>query len=395
MRTDLPTPIFERTLQLLRELTAISSPSGDLPGLRRMTERLSAELSARGLMPEVLEESGEPVLVARGPNTADGHLLLIGHMDTVLPAAEPRIEGDRLVATGAIDMKGGLAAFLGALDLLAERGIKPPDDMLLVVVPDEEVGGPISHGSMKRWGEGARALWVLEPGEPAGNAETMVAGRRGMFDWRMTVKGQAAHSGLHYWEGRSALAAAARWTVEAQALSRRDGGPTINVGRLVAGDTSFVENLATAYTLVGTDRQLNVVPDRAVVEGETRFLRPAEEPELEDRMRSLAREIARETGTEMVLTRNPLIPPVDPDGPHAAVCNRAVDLAASRGWELQVERERGGISFPNFLPDPGRLPVLDGLGPVGGGMHTREEYVELRSLQRRVMLLADLLAESF
>ncbi|HET9225184.1 MAG TPA: M20/M25/M40 family metallo-hydrolase, partial [Thermoanaerobaculia bacterium] len=117
MRTDLPTPIFERTLQLLRELTAISSPSGDLPGLRRMTERLSAELSARGLMPEVLEESGEPVLVARGPNTADGHLLLIGHMDTVLPAAEPRIEGDRLVATGAIDMKGGLAAFLGALDL--------------------------------------------------------------------------------------------------------------------------------------------------------------------------------------------------------------------------------------------------------------------------------------
>jgi acetylornithine deacetylase/succinyl-diaminopimelate desuccinylase-like protein len=46
------------------------------------------------------------------------------------------------------------------------------------------------------------------------------------------------------------------------------------------------------------------------------------------------------------------------------------------------------------LPDPGRLPVLDGLGPVGGGMHTREEYVELRSLQRRIVLLADLLAET-
>lgn len=392
MNADLPAPIFERTVQLLRELTAISSPSGDLVGLRRMTERLSAELSARGLTPEILEESGEPVLAARGPNAANGHLLLIGHMDTVLPAAEPRVEGDRLVATGAIDMKGGLAAFLGALDLLAERGVKPPEDLLLVVVPDEEVGGPISHGSMKRWGEGARALWVLEPGEPAGDAETMVAGRRGMFDWRLTVKGQAAHSGLHYWDGRSALAAAARWTVEAQALSQRDGGPTINVGRLVAGDASFVENLASAYTLVGTDRQLNIVPDRAVVEGETRFLRPAEEPGLEDRMRSLAREISRETGTEMTLTREPLIPPVDPDGPHSALCDRAVALAAARGWTLEVERERGGISFPNFLPDPGRLPVLDGLGPVGGGMHTREEYVELRSLRRRIQLLADLLA---
>ncbi len=393
MTADLPAPIFERTLHLLRELTAISSPSGDLAGLRKMTERLSAELAARGLTPEVREEAGEPVLVARGANTSGGYLLLIGHMDTVLPAAEPRIEGDRLVATGAIDMKGGLAAFLGALDLLAERGVKPPDDLLLVVVPDEEVRGPISHGSMKRWGEGARALWVLEPGEHAGDAETMVAGRRGMFDWRLTVKGQAAHSGLHYWEGRSALTAAARWCVEAESLSARNGGPTVNVGRLVSGDASFVENLAAAHSLVGTDRQLNVVPDRAVVEGEARFLRPKEDSEMEDRLRSLARMIARDTGTEMALTREPLIPPVDPDGPHAAVSRRAVALAAARGWTLEVERERGGISFPNFLPAPHRIPILDGLGPVGGGMHTREEWVDLTSFKRRIVLLADLLAE--
>ena len=31
------------------------------------------------------------------------------------------------------------------------------------------------------------------------------------------------------------------------------------------------------------------------------------------------------------------------------------------------------------------------LGPVGGGMHTREEYVEVESLARRIRLLADLL----
>jgi glutamate carboxypeptidase len=399
MTEALPQSVFERTVQLLHDLTAISSPSGDLPGLRRMTDRLGAELAARGLTAEVRDESDEggvsqPVLVARGADTSRGHLLLIGHMDTVLPAAEPRFEDDRLVATGVIDMKGGLVAFLGALDLLAHRGVKPPDDLLLVVVPDEEVGGPISHSSMQRWGPGARALWVLEPGEPADDAETMVAGRRGMFDWHLTVKGQAAHSGLHYWDGRSALAAAARWCTEAQALSAPNGGPTVNVGRLVSGDTSFVENLATAYTLLGTERQLNVVPDRAIVEGEARFLRASEEARMEGHLRSLAQQIGSETGTEMVFTRQPLIPPVDPDGPHGALCQRAVELAAARGWTLKIERERGGISFPNFLPDPGRLPVLDGLGPVGGGMHTREEYMELTSLRRRVVLLADLLSEA-
>lgn len=396
---DLPDPLFERTLRLLRDLTAISSPSGDPDGLRRMAERLAAEASARGLTPEIREEPGEdgalrPVLVARGPDTSRGHLLLIGHLDTVLPATEPTVEGDRLLATGAIDMKGGLAAFLGALDLLAGRGAKPPEDLLLVVVPDEEVGGPLSHAAVRRYGAEARGLWVLEPGEPAGDAETLVAGRRGMFGWRLTVKGQAAHSGLHYWQGRSALAAAARWCVEAEALSRRDGGPTVNAGRLVAGDAGFVEDLASAHDLLGTDRQLNVVPDRAVAEGEARFLRAVEEADLEKRLHELADWIATETGTGLELARSHTIPPVDPDGPHASLCNRAVALAAARGWTLEIERERGGISFPNFLPDPGRLPVLDGLGPVGGGMHTREEYVELRSLRRRTVLLADLLEES-
>ncbi len=395
---DLPEPLFQRTVELLWELTAISSPSNDEAGLRTMARRLAEELQRRGLRPEILEEPGNegnalPLLLARGADTSRGHLLLIGHLDTVLPAAQPRIEGGRMFATGAIDMKGGLAAFLGALDLLAHSGVKPPDDLLLVVVPDEEVGGALSRSAMRRWGETARALWVLEPGEPANGAETMVSGRRGMFDWRLTVKGEAAHSGLHYWDGRSALAAAARWCVEAQALSRKNGGPTVNVGRFVAGDASFVENLAEAHRLVGTDQQLNVVPDRAILEGEARFLRLPEGEEIEKNLRELAKTIAAETGTELSFYREPTIPPVDPDSPHAAWCDRAVNLAARRGWSLEVERERGGISFPNFLPDPGRMPVLDGLGPVGAGMHTRGEYVDLGSLRRRIVLLADLLAE--
>jgi glutamate carboxypeptidase len=397
----LPEPIFRQTLDLLVELTAISSPSNDPDGLRRMAHHLAAAMEARGLAPELRHEEGEdgiplPVLLGRGPGVADtagGHLLLIGHLDTVLPAAAPRVEGDRLLATGAIDMKGGLAAFLGALDLLRHRGIEPPPDLLLAVVPDEEVGGLLSRAVVRHWSAGARGVWVLEPGEPSGDGvETMVAGRRGMFQWRLDVRGQAAHSGLHYWEGRSALTAAAGWCVEAEAHSARDGGPTINVGRLVAGDCTFVEGLAESHALLGTEQQLNVVPDRAHAEGEARFLRATEAERVVTILQNLARNIGADTGTQIDLYIGPTIPPVDPDGPHASWCDRAVALAAARGWRLEVERERGGISFPNFLADPGRIPVLDGLGPVGGGMHTRDEHVALDSLARRIVLLADLLA---
>jgi glutamate carboxypeptidase len=400
---NLPEPLFERTVELLRELTAISSDSGDPAGLRRAAERLAAALRERGLAVEIRDEDGAstlPVLYARGADTSRGHLLLIGHLDTVLPAMEPHLDGDRLVATGAIDMKGGLAAFVGALDLLRHRGQQPPADLLLVVVPDEEVGGELSRAAVRRWGETARALWVLEPGEPANagrdegtDAETIVAGRRGMFQWRLEAQGQAAHSGLHYWEGRSALVAAASWVAKAEALSHQKGGPTVNAGRFVAGDATFVDGLATAHDLLGTDRQLNVVPDRAIVEGEARFLRASECGDLARRLEDLAREVALATGTEITFITSGMIPPVDPSGPHCGICNRAVALAASHGWRLEIEDQRGGISFPNFLPDPTRIPILDGLGPIGGGMHTREEYVELRSLRRRIVLLADLLAE--
>ncbi len=81
----------------------------------------------------------------------------------------------------------------------------------MVAVPDEEIGGPISEAAVRRWGEGARAVLVLEPGLPATDGETMVTGRRGLSVWRLEARGRAAHSGLAFAEGRSALAAAAQW----------------------------------------------------------------------------------------------------------------------------------------------------------------------------------------
>ena len=203
--------------------------------------------------------------MARGPSSGPSHLLLVGHLDTVLPAIAPRHTDGRLIATGALDMKGGLAMLLGALDLLAARGERAPDDLVLVAVPDEEVGGELSGPAVRRWSERARAVLVLEPGERRAGSETLVAGRRGLTEWQLQVTGRAAHSGLALWSGRSALAAAAEWCQRAQAMSRPGGGPTVNVGRLVAGTADFVDHLAESHAMLGTSRQRNVVPDLSLI----------------------------------------------------------------------------------------------------------------------------------
>src|SRR5437764_15051590 len=94
----LPEPLLQKAIGFLRELTRISSDSGDPAGLRLAAEYLATALRERGLAAEIWDESPGadspplPVLYARGPDTARGHLLLIGHLDPVLPALEAPLE---------------------------------------------------------------------------------------------------------------------------------------------------------------------------------------------------------------------------------------------------------------------------------------------------------------
>ncbi len=312
-------------------------------------------------------------------------------MDTVLPAIEPSVEGRTLFATGSYDMKGGLAMLCGALDVLASRGTALPPDLLVVLVPDEESESLISGQSAERWSRGARAVLVLEPGQSTADGETLVAGRRGMTEWKLDVRGRASHSGLAYWNGRSALAAAAEWCSLAQAASRRGNGPTVNVGRIVGGGADFVDDLAQHAAILGSSRQLNVVSDRAVAEGEFRFLTAADGQSMREELQRLANDVAARHEVEIAFKVGMHVAPVDPHGPGAPLIRRTVELAAQRGFRLDVEEDRGGISFPNFIADPASTPVIDGLGPAGYGMHIRGEYIDLDSLGRRIALLADLL----
>ncbi|MCU0234242.1 MAG: M20/M25/M40 family metallo-hydrolase [Thermoanaerobaculales bacterium] len=388
--------VVASTVDLLEELCAISSASGDRAGLYAVAERLGSELACLGLVPELHAEPGidgeaQPVLVARGPGVGERSTLLVGHLDTVLPAVPPRRCGDRLEGTGALDMKGGLAAFVGALRALRARGEEPPEDLVLVAVPDEEVGGPISVRSVRHWGGAAHTVLVLEPGLARGDGETLVTGRRGLTTWRLDGRGTAAHSGVAYWEGRSALAAAATWAGAVQRMSERGDGPVVNVGRIVGGDSEFVSDVGEEHRFIGTSERLNIVADRCLVEGEIRHLAAEDCERFLARMRDLADDLARGWGVELELAEIDRIPPMAVSAASAGLADHLVRAAAADGWRLELEPNRGGVSFPNFLPDPAAVCVVDGLGPVGDGMHTRREYLDLGSLRRRIALIAEAL----
>jgi len=390
--------VVESATALLLDLCAISTETGDADGLRSCARRLGRELVDLGFHVEIenrpnVDDVPQPVLIATSRSSNERNILLIGHLDTVLPATAARRTKDRIEGTGALDMKGGFAALVGALRLRWARGLETPDGLTLIAVPDEEIGGPISESAVNEWGRDASAVLVLEPGRLRDDGETIVTGRRGLSVWRLDARGRAAHSGLAFADGRSALAAAAEWSAKVQGLSEDNGGPIVNVGRIIGGDSEFVQDLGEEHRFVGTSQRLNVVADRCLVEGEVRYLTTADRDRVLESMRKRARDAAKSWGVDIQFEVVEEILPLPPSDAGAEFARLLVEAAAADGWTLDVETDRGGVSFPNFLPDPSAVPVIDGLGPVGDGMHTREEFVSLASLDRRIKLIAHLLEE--
>src|SRR5437763_288820 len=97
----------------------------------------SARMAKTAALPS---HAGHPVIVRGGRDRGAPRLLLCGHLDTVSLANSPgkltpRIEGDRLYARGAYDMKAGLAAALIACRDAALTGID--GEVVVVAVADE------------------------------------------------------------------------------------------------------------------------------------------------------------------------------------------------------------------------------------------------------------------
>ena len=127
------------------------------PGERQAAEYVAAKLAEVGLEPAVLESHPKRTsVVARleGENKDRPALLVHGHLDVVPAQADDwqvdpfsgEVKDDCLWGRGAVDMKDMDAIVLATVRAMLREGRRPPRDLVIAFLADEEAGGRLgSH----------------------------------------------------------------------------------------------------------------------------------------------------------------------------------------------------------------------------------------------------------
>jgi glutamate carboxypeptidase len=348
---------------LLRELVEIESPTGFDEGVRGVGDVMERELGARGAAVRRLgghicadlDGRGEPILV-------------LGHLDTVWPTGTLgsmpfRLEDGRAYGPGAYDMKAGLVSLVAALDRAGttRRAVR------VFLTADEETGSVEGRPLLEEAARGVAAALVLEPPTSSGALKTA---RKGVGRFRVLVRGRESHAGTNPDEGVSAVEELAHQVLRLRALADADAGISVNVGVVEGGS------------------RRNVVPGYAEAAIDVRVARAADVARMESALRALRPEL---DGTSIEVRGRFTRPPLERSPGSARLFERAREHGRALGLDLG-EAASGGASDGNLVAALG-VPVLDGLGPRGGGAHARHEHVLVDSLPERAGLLARLLED--
>lgn len=297
-----------------------------------------------------------------------GPILLLGHLDTVWPigtlAAMPcRLDRGRLWGPGAFDMKTGIAMAFTALELLAEAELLRRE-IVLLLVSDEEVGSPVSRPITEAIAKTCGAVYVLEPAQGL----AYKTARKGTGNWRIEVKGLAAHAGVDFEKGASAIRELARVVERVSAWTDLKRGLTVSVG------------------VAGGGTKSNVIPAHAWAEVDVRIARKADGPRITRRFTTLK---AADPRCSLTVIGGMNRPPMERRRGTVRLFEKAQALAADLGFALD-EAATGGASDGNFTAALG-IPTLDGMGAVGEGAHSPNESALLEHLAPRTALLAGML----
>jgi acetylornithine deacetylase len=353
----------------------VAGGSGEL-GVARFVAEWCERTGLETTLTELRPGRANVVAVARGSGGGRS-LMLNAHLDTVgvtgmTDPFVPRLEDGRLYGRGSQDMKGSLAACMLATADAARRGLR--GDVTLTAVADEEfasIGTEAVAASLH-----ADAAIVTEPTDLQ-----LAVAHRGFVHLEVEVTGRAAH-GSRPDLGIDAIAKMGRVLVGIEELDRT----------LRASPThQHVGSGSIHASLIEGGQEFSSYPARCVLQAERRTI-PGETAELAERELHQIVDRAGEGDPDFSarirapISREPFA--VSEDSEIVGLVRRhATDV-------LGAAPEVVGVPFwaDSALLAAAGIPTVV-FGPLGEGLHSEVEWVDVASLERCVEIYTAVASE--
>jgi len=309
----------------------------------------------------------ENLFASRGSGAP--HFAFAGHLDVVPPGEgwatdpfTPEIRGGLLHGRGAVDMKGGIAAFVAAC-----AGVQHEGTLSLIITGDEE--GPATYGTP------ALMAWMAERdirpdmiliGEPTSEdrlGDIVKIGRRGSVNMWITIPGVQGHVAYPH-RADNPAPKAARVITALEALHLDDGSESFQPSNL---EITAIETSSKAT---------NVIPGAAIVQLNIRFNNLQRGADLVELVRRTADEAAPGATVEARISGEAFLTPA---GPIYEIVSAAIEAETGLSPRLSTH---GGTSDGRFLI--ALCPVVD-FGLPNATMHKLDEAAaveDIRALSR-------------
>ena len=199
------------TLKTLVGFQSVSADSAYKGGLLSAVEYLTQTLGNIGFQVEVIETTGQPIILAERINRVDAPTVIIyGHYDVqpvdpiALWESDPfvaEIRGDRIYGRGAADNKGPVSAMLAVVSKLYAENPDRPLNIRFLLEGEEEIGSPSFAKVLEDYKDRLKGDFVLacDSGSQTDDQIVITAGLRGITCFEVKAVGPTKdlHSGVY------------------------------------------------------------------------------------------------------------------------------------------------------------------------------------------------------
>jgi succinyl-diaminopimelate desuccinylase len=355
------TSLRDELITLTSELMRFESTADNPEQLAAAIAYVQAYLEAiPGLHIHYSESNQKPALVVTLRDTHSPAIMLNGHVDVVEATAEqfiPQVRDGRIYGRASQDMKGSVAVLMRLIKDLA--GVQPPPDIGVQLVSDEEIGGEHGTGRLLLDGWTCGFFLAAEPTDLRICYE-----QKGIIWLQLELHGLPAH-GSRPWNGHNPLPDLGHGIA---ALAQRFPTPQAEAW----------QTTATPTKVRSSDRAVNRTPNSVQLSLDIRHI----PDEAADDIVATVQACFPTAEISKLRSARPMVTPAD----HPAVQRLVSTTERILGREAVLYREHYG-SDARFYSNQ-HIPAVC-FGPVGAGLHSDEEWVDINSLVQVYQVLRE------